>query len=104
MRSSPRKREALRIKFSPRARRDLRELILYIANDSPSNARLVRDRITDAIQRLGLHPESGRPGRVDGTRELIIPHTAHIAAYRVSGASLEIIALLHESQRRPTEL
>jgi toxin ParE1/3/4 len=104
MRSLPRKSEALRIRFSPRARRDLRKLILYIANDSPSNARLVRDRISEAIQRLSLHPESGRPGRLDGTRELVIPHTAHIAVYRVSGGSLEIVALIHESRQRPTDL
>ena len=90
--------------LSPRARQDLRDLILYIARDSPSNARLVRDRIKDAFQRLSLHPESGRPGRIDGTRELVIPHTAHIAAYRVSGGSLEIIALIHETRQWPTEL
>jgi toxin ParE1/3/4 len=93
-----------RIRFSPRARRDLRELILYIANDSPGNARLVRNRITTAIQRLSLHPESGRPGRVDGIRELVIRHTAHSAVYRVSGGSLEIIVLLHESRQWPTDL
>jgi toxin ParE1/3/4 len=73
-------------------------LTRYIAHDSPRNARLVRDRIHDAIQRLALHPECGRPGRVDGTRELVIPHTAHIAVYRIADNSFEIIALIHESR------
>ncbi len=94
----------MRVRLSPRARDDLRELVRYIARDSPRNARLVRDRIKDAVQRLSLHPESGRPGRVDGTRELVIPHTGYIAAYRIRDRSLEIIALNHESQQWPTEL
>ena len=75
----------------------------YIARDSPRTARLVRDRIKEAVRRLGLHPESGRPGRVDGTRELVIPHTAHIAAYRISGRTLEIIAFIHESRQWPDD-
>jgi toxin ParE1/3/4 len=94
----------VRVRLSPRARQDLRELILYIARDSPSNARLVRDRVKDVFQRLSLHPERGRPGHVDGTRELVIPHTAYIAVYRATGRSLEIIALIHESRQWPPDL
>jgi plasmid stabilization system protein ParE len=44
---------------------------------------------------------AGTPGRVDGARELVIPHTAHIAAYRVTNRTLEIIAFLHEAQQWP---
>jgi len=79
-------------------------LARYIARDSPCNARLVRERITKAVAQLRLHPESGRPGRVDGTRELVIPHTAHIAAYRITNRTLEIIAFIHESQEWPEDL
>jgi len=28
-------------------------------------------------------PEIGRPGRIEGTRELVIPRTPYIAAYRI---------------------
>ncbi len=82
----------MRVRLSPRARHDLHELVRHIARDSPRQARLVRDRIEEAVQQLKLHPESGRPGRVDGTRELVIPHTAHIVAYRITNRTLEIIA------------
>lgn len=94
----------MKVRLSPRARHALQELTRYIARDSPRNARLVRDRIKDAMHRLSLHPQSGRPGRVDGTRELIIPHTAHIAVYRITGSSLEVVALIHESRQWPTDL
>ena len=94
----------MRVRLSPRARQDLHELVRHIARDSPRSARLVRERIAQAIQQLQLHPESGRPGRVDGTRELVIPHTAHIAAYRITNRTLEIIAFIHESQQWPDHL
>ena len=94
----------MKVRLSPRARDDLRELVRYIARDSPRNARLVRDRIQKAIEHLRLHPESGRPGRVDGTRELVIPRTGHIAPYRITDGTLEIIAFIHESRQWPEEL
>ena len=94
----------MRVRLSPRARHDLHELVRHIARDSPRNARLVRERIAEAVQQLTLHPESGRSGRVDGTRELVIPHTAHIAAYRITNRTLEIIAFIHESQQWPDHM
>jgi toxin ParE1/3/4 len=94
----------VKVRLSARARTDLRESIRFIAQDSPHNARLVRDRLDKAIQQLRLHPESGRAGRIDGTRELIIPHTGYIAGYRVSLGVLEIAALIHESRQWPADI
>lgn len=94
----------MRVKLSPRARSDLHELVRRIAADSPRNARLVRERIDEAIQQLREHPESGRPGRVDGTRELVIPRTGYIAPYRIANRTLEIIAFIHESRQWPADL
>jgi toxin ParE1/3/4 len=82
----------------------MRDLVRYIARDSPHNARLVRERLRDAASRLSLHPESGRPGRADGTRELVVPHTSYILVYRVNAGVLEIIAFIHESRQWPTDL
>lgn len=93
----------MRVRLSPRARHDVQELVRHIARDSPRNARLVRDRITGAVQQLRLQPESGRPGRVDGTRELVVSHTSHIVAYRVNNGMLEIIAIMHEAQQWPDD-
>jgi toxin ParE1/3/4 len=91
----------VRVRLATRARNDLRELVRFIARDSPHNARLVRSRIDKAIERLRVHPESGRPGRIEGTRELVIPHTSYVAVYRVSQGALEIAALIHESRQWP---
>lgn len=94
----------MRVKLSPRARQDLQDLVRYIARDSPSNARLVRERIKDAVQQLRAHPDSGRRGRVEGTRELVIPRTGYIAAYQAVNGSIESAAIIHEAQEWPTDL
>ena len=46
-------------------------------------------------------PEIGRPGRIEGTRELIIQQTPYIAAYRIERNSVRILRVLHGAQRWP---
>ena len=48
--------------------------------------------------------ESGLPGRVDGTRELVIDRTPYIAAYRVAGVTVQILRVLHGAQRWPEDI
>jgi toxin ParE1/3/4 len=43
--------------------------------DSPRAAILIDDRIEAQVELLIETPEIGRPGRVEGTRELVIPRT-----------------------------
>jgi plasmid stabilization system protein ParE len=45
----------------------------------------------------------GRPGRVNGTRELIIQRTPYIAAYRIAGKTVRILRELHGAQMWPEE-
>lgn len=39
--------------------------------------------IYDAIQNLRRHPHTGQPGIEEGTRELVIPKSPYIVAYRL---------------------
>lgn len=48
----------------------------YIAQESPRAASRVAARITEAINGLVSFPLRGRPGRVPGTFELVIPRTS----------------------------
>jgi len=54
-----------------------------------------------ALQRLGRFPESGRIGRVAGTRELVIVRTPYIAAYQVGSVAVLVLRILHGSQQWP---
>ncbi len=91
----------MRIRWSNRARDDFYALIAYIAEHNPDAASRTQDRLEEAIEHLARHPGMGRPGRVDGTRELVVSGTSYIVPYRVRGQYVELVAVLHAAQRWP---
>jgi toxin ParE1/3/4 len=91
----------MKIRWSPTAISDLVSIRDYIAQDSPSAARKVSQRIKESVGRLRNFPLSGRVGRVPGTRELVIPGTSYLAAYKVNFDEVVIAAVLHGRQRWP---
>ena len=54
--------------------------------------------------RLVMHPEIGRPGRVPGTRELVVPRTPFIIPYRVKDNAVQILRVYHAARKWPSEL
>ena len=70
------------------------------AHDTPA-ATVVVKRVLDAVSMLGEQPGLGRPGRVAGTRELIVAKTRYIVPYRVRGNTVEILRVFHTSRRLP---
>lgn len=91
----------MRIRWLRTALRNLDEEASYIAADDAAAARLVVGRIFDAVDRFSEHPGAGRPGRVPGTRELIVRNTRYILPYRVRGDTVEILRVFHASRRLP---
>ena len=73
----------------------------YIARDDPAAAARVETEIRRSVERLQRFPSLGRPGRVAGTRELVIPGTPYIIPYRVRHNSLEILRVFHGARRWP---
>ena len=94
----------MKVIWSRRAVQHLVELREHIAEDSEPAASRVPQRILDAVELLRSQPEIGRPGRVVGTRELVIPHTPYILPYRVRQGHLELIAVFHGRQKWPRKL
>ena len=90
--------------WSPRAIRHLVALREYIASDSEQNAALVAQRILKSVDLLQTQPDMGRPGRLVGTRELVVPGTPYIVPYRVRSGRLELIAVFHGRRRWPRRL
>jgi len=85
----------------PKAQEDRVEIYDHIERASPATAILVDDRIVKAISNLSSFPEMGRPGRRPGTRELVIPHTPFLAAYRINGSAVEILRIVRGARRWP---
>ena len=80
---------------------DLASLRAYIAQDRPAAAERQLERILAAAARLAQLPESGRPGRRTGTRELIVARTPYLLPYRIRGELIEVLRVLHGRQRWP---
>lgn len=49
-------------------------------------------------------PADGRPGRVEGRRELVVRRTPYIVAYRVGKDYVRVLRILHSAQLWPGEL
>jgi toxin ParE1/3/4 len=90
--------------WSPRAISHLADLRSDLARDNPDAAGRVATVLLSAAERLADLPNLGRPGRVSGTRELVVPGTQYVIPYRLRGNRLEIIAVFHGRRRWPTRL
>ncbi|MDE3156268.1 MAG: type II toxin-antitoxin system RelE/ParE family toxin [Acidobacteriota bacterium] len=92
------------IVWAPRAIRHLEQLRDYIAQDSPAAAGRIATLLLGAVEHLVAHPGLGRPGRVAGTRELVVPDTPFVIPYRVRGDRIEIVAVFHGRRQWPKAL
>jgi toxin ParE1/3/4 len=97
-------RPFMRLEWSVLALSDRDAIFDYIEADSPQAAIAVDNRIRVQVESLADFPESGRPGRVEGTRELVIHSTPYIAAYRIAGDTVRILRVLHGAQQWPDDI
>ena len=90
----------MKVVWTRRASRHLRSAYDYwAAEKSPESADIMLDRIFSAVEVLQHYPETGRPGRIPGTRELVVAPTPFVVAYRIKRRGIEIIALLHGARK-----
>jgi toxin ParE1/3/4 len=92
------------IVWSARAVGHLASLRAYISHDDPAAAAPIANLLVHAVERLAAFPNAGRPGRVPGTRELVVPGARYVVPYRVRGERLEIIGVFHGRQKWPKRL
>ena len=71
----------------------------YIAEDNPAAAGRLVQRIFRAVDLLAKNPSMGRPGRVSGTRELVVADTPYIVPYRVRANAVEILRVFHAARK-----
>jgi len=91
----------VRVRWLRTALVNLDEEADYIAEDDPAAADRLVQRIPTAINLLAKNPSLGRPGRVPGTRELVIAGTPYILPYRVRAETVEILRVFHAARRWP---
>jgi toxin ParE1/3/4 len=80
------------------AREDRKAIREYIAADNPSAALDLDELLSEKAARLVDHPGLGRPGRVQGTRELVA-HKNYILIYDLAGDLVRVLRLLHVARQ-----
>jgi addiction module RelE/StbE family toxin len=94
----------VKLDWSRYALSDRDAIFSYIEAASPRAAVHVDEQIVVAVRRLIEVPESGRPGSIAGTRELVIPRTPYVAAYLVLPEMVRILRVLHGAQIWPEQI
>lgn len=90
----------MRVKWTRKALENLEDAVEYIANDKPAAASKVALKIWNASQMLAEQPGMGRPGRVPGTRELIVAGLPFILPYVVrQEGGVFILRVMHTSMK-----
>ena len=84
-----------------RVREDLEAAQRYIAQHDPGAAARIGERILAVATAFATAQQIGRPGRVDETRELVVPHTPFILAYAVIAGDIVILDVVHDAQDWP---
>jgi plasmid stabilization system protein ParE len=91
----------MKLVWGRRARRDLHELIAFIAEDSVQAAEIVAARILKAAELLIEFPRGGRIGRVAGTRERIVGRTPYLLVYQIASGRVRILRVYHGARKWP---
>jgi len=92
----------MKVAFEPAARDDLDSILAWIARDNPNTAFAMIARIEDKVMRLENREltHMGRPGLVEGTRELL--EWPYVIVYRIDRVRQEIVivSIAHGAQDR----
>ena len=95
----------MRLRWTKPAERDLDDIATFIGQDNPAAAaRVILELIDQTEALLSHHAALGRPGRVLGTRELVIRDLPHVIPYRVRDRVVEVLRVLHTSRRGPSQI
>ena len=90
----------MRVIWTPEALQDRADVWDYIAADNPGAAARMDELFSDAAARLADHPKLGRPGKIQGTRELVV-HESYRLVYEISGETVWMLALVHTARQWP---
>jgi toxin ParE1/3/4 len=91
----------MRLKWSNLARLQYVEQIGYIGDRNLTAALKIKEKVKTATDKLLIHPEIGRKGRCEGTRELVVAGTPIIIVYTIVQHEIFIVNILHAAQDYP---
>ena len=88
------------LRWGKLATADVDSILDYISDHAPSAPSKVIKTIEDRVSSLRSYPQMGRLGRVEGTRELVIPKS-YVVVYKEDPEEVVILRVLHTKQQWP---
>lgn len=79
---------------------DLLTIVDYISDDNSDAAQALKDEIEGKASKLPENPKIYHPGRVDGTREMVV-RPNYIVVYAENSKAVTILRVLHAAQQWP---
>jgi toxin ParE1/3/4 len=93
----------MKLRFTPRATRDLLDIADYIRERSPDASLRVRAAILDSLQDLALFPEAGRRQTIEGVRKFVTRKYSYLIYYGFDRSADEIVILTIQHSARERE-
>lgn len=90
----------IRLVWRPMAVEDRASIMDYIAQDNPIAALELDEAIEDKTNALADHPKLYKPGRMKGTREMVI-RPNYVVIYQETRTEVTILRVLHAAQQWP---
>jgi toxin ParE1/3/4 len=90
----------MHIRWTPVAAADLQSISEYLKEHHPRYRDSTMRKLYETIRALKEWPRRGRPGREEGTREILFPPPPYVAVYRVKEQTIEVMRIYHAAQDR----
>jgi toxin ParE1/3/4 len=91
----------MELRWTQEAAADLERIADYLFEHAPERAADLVREIYNAPAALVKFPHRGRPGKKQGTRELVLSPLPYLVVYRITGDAIHIVRILHGAQKWP---
>ena len=91
----------MKLRWTKPALNDISEIHAFTAQENPAAALKVARNLRAQAESLATYPMIGRPGRMAGTRELVIASLPYVLAYRLTETTIDILAIRHGARLAP---
>jgi plasmid stabilization system protein ParE len=88
----------VRVRYTPRAFRELQDIFAYIDDHSPVGGRNVKSRVQAIIELIAFHPHSGRRIGKRGLRRIAALPYPYLIFYRVVADEIVIQGVRHAAR------
>ncbi len=88
----------MRLEWTTPAADELEAAQTYYHGLNPIAARMLARHIVEAARRLRTHPQIGRPGLREGTREWVVSRSPYVLVYRTTPQAVQILHVWHGAQ------